>query len=195
MTDGWAAVSASRTDPRSRRSTADHVTRDRESAFAPSVLRRAWPRWAHACTGPWAASRSSRWPPANPVAPVMSGTPGTRSAAAVLALVVLAELGVLVLDRPPPPLVVAVPRDSFREALFERLPRPPAERLQLRGVERVAAIVAGTIGHRLDQRVGLADERQDPVRQVHVLDVVAAADVVDLAGRPPLDQQIDGAAM
>src|ERR1051325_1429115 len=117
----------------------------------------------------------------------MSGTPGTRSAAAVLALVVLAELGVLVLDRPPPPLVVAVPPDGFCEAVVERLARPPAQRPQLPGVERIAAIVAGTVGHRLDQRVGLADERQDPVRQVHVLDVVAAADVVDLPGRPLLD--------
>src|SRR4051812_50218145 len=61
------------------------------------------------------------------------------SAMTVLALVVLAELGIFVLDRTPPALVVAVPLHRLGEPLLERLERAPPERLELRGIERVAA--------------------------------------------------------
>src|SRR5262249_27622664 len=100
----------------------------------------------------------------------------TSGAGAVLALVVLPELRVQGLDRPPPGLVLAVPRHGVREPLREIGARPPPERRQLRGVERVAPIVPLTIRDRLDERRGLADQMQDAMREVDVLHLVAAAD-------------------
>ena len=71
----------------------------------------------------------------------------------------------------------------------------PAEPLQLRRVERIAAVVAGAIGDRTDQRFRLAGQIENPPGEIDVEDVIAAADVVDLARRAAIDQQIDGAAM
>src|SRR5690349_16399563 len=99
----------------------------------------------------------------------MSGPPATRvSAVPVLRLVVLAVLGVLILDRTPPPLVVAIPADGFRQSFLEGFLRLPPQRLQLGRIQRIASIVPGPISDRLDQRWRLADEFQQPVRQVHV---------------------------
>src|SRR5262249_1941526 len=193
MTDGRAASSARRTASRSRRSTADQRTPGRAAGSWP-------PARAIACTSaPPATRRSSRWPPANPVAPVTSGRPCTsipgRSAAAVPFLAVPPEGRILILDRPPPRLVLPVPADGGREPGVEVLARRPAERRQLRRVERVAPIVARAIRHRCDERRRPPDERQNPVREIDVLHLVAAADVVDLARHPLVDQQVDAAAV
>src|SRR6187455_2183718 len=153
------------------------------------------PGRCHATTcGAAAASgvsrRSNRWPAAKPAPPVTRtrGPEGDRATLAserrspgVLRLVVGLERGVLFPDRAPPPLVLPVPGDRLGQALLEVVLRAPAEPLQLRGVERVAAIVAGPIADRLDQRRGPSDEIEQPVGEVDVLHLVAAADVVDLA--------------
>src|SRR3954469_9137446 len=99
----------------------------------------------------------------------------------VLRLVVRPERGVVLLDRPPPPLVLAVPVDHLAQADLELDLWRPAETAQLRRIEAVPTIVPGSIGDRLDQRQRLAELRQDAMREVHVHHVVAAADVVDLA--------------
>src|SRR6266567_3080779 len=126
----------------------------------------------------------------------MSGRPVTRAASgagAVLALVILAELGILVLDRTPPPLVLAVPRHRFGESPIEGHFRSPADGLELRGVERIPSIVPGPVCHRPDERRGLAEQVEDAVREIDISNLIAAADVVDLAGDTALDQQIDRA--
>ena len=190
MTEGRAADSASRSACRSRRSTAAQAIESPGVGAAP-------PRCAHATTGPPPdTSRSTRWPPAKPVAPVMSGSPATgRSAVAGLFLVVPAERRIFVLDRPPPALVVAVPLHGLRETVFEPLAGLPAQRLELAGVERVAAIVALPVRDRLNQRDGLAGQLENAVGEVDVLDLVATPDVVDLSRNALVDQQIDTAAM
>src|SRR3546814_8966512 len=56
--------------------------------------------------------------------------------------------------RPPPVSMVAVPADRFRKAGLERLPRPPAEfGRDLAGVDGIAGIMAGSVGHERDQAV------------------------------------------
>src|SRR4051794_33029321 len=90
--------------------------------------------------------------------------PRTMSAerAAVLALVVLA-IGAAS-DRLPPPLVVAVPLHGPLESLGEVHPRLPAElRADLLRPERVPAVVAGAVGHVLDQRLVAAGELEYPL--------------------------------
>ena len=84
---------------------------------------------------------------------------------AVLVLVVLLEGGVLVLDGPPPRLVVEIPPHGLGEPLLEVGPWTPAERRDLRRVERVPAIVPRPIRHGSDERRGLAEEVEDPVRR------------------------------
>src|SRR5688500_1484041 len=62
----------------------------------------------------------------------------------VLLLVVLQVLAAL--DRLPPLRVVAVPLDRRADGLLELVPRRPAElALDLRRVDRVAAVVAGAV--------------------------------------------------
>src|SRR5260221_7735663 len=112
-------------------------------------------------------------------------------AVAVLRLVILAELRVAVLDRPPPPLVLLVPGDGVGEPLLEAVLRPPPEGLELRRVERIPPVVAGPVRDGRDQGRRLAAELQEAMREVQVLDLVAAADIVDLAGLPLVDQLID----
>src|ERR1051325_561367 len=129
MTDGRVASSARRTASRSSSSTVSQCT--------PGYRSGGWPpARANACASPPPAiSRSRRCPPANPVAPVTSGRPrppaAGRSAVAVLFLVVLPERRVLILDRTPPGLVLAVPLPRAREPLLEILARRPAERFEL----------------------------------------------------------------
>ena len=113
----------------------------------------------------------------------------------VLSLVVRLERRIALLDRPPPPLVLLIPPHGLDETALERHLRCPSDSTKLGGIETVAAIVTGTIGDRLDQRPWLAECIQDPVREVDVHDVVAAANVVDLAIRRTIDQQVNGATV
>src|SRR5688500_19582999 len=98
---------------------------------------------------------------------------------AVLGLVECAVRGVLFLDAPPPRLVVAIPLHRGREAGFEVCLWNPAEAAQLRGIERVPAVVTGPVRDRRNERVGAAGQRENAPRQVDVADLVPAADVVD----------------
>src|SRR3990170_6847272 len=85
------------------------------------------------------------------------------------------------LDRLPPVAAGAVPLDRLGETVLEAPLRPPAERAPPRRVEGVAAVVTGPIGHVADEpRVG-ARQLEDAARDLDVLELVAAADVVDLA--------------
>src|SRR3954469_16814338 len=62
------------------------------------------------------------------------------------------------LDGAPPRLVPAVPLDGLAEAVPEPDRRRPAEAAQLRTVDRVAAVMSGTVGDVVDQLlVGIED--------------------------------------
>src|SRR6187397_982162 len=177
--------SAAATASRSARSTAcQSRCRDGSGAVPPGR--------DQATTGARSASRSSMWPPTKPVAPVTRITPVMRAsgarARAVLARVVRAEGGVLLLDRPPPGLVFSIPAHRRGEARVEWHLWPPPQRFELARVEGVPPIVALSIGHRLNERRRPTDLLQDLVREVDVRDLVAAADVVRLARHAALDQ-------
>src|SRR5207247_1727739 len=115
------------------------------------------------------------------------------SAVAVLLFVIRAELAGL--ERAPPRLVLAIPGDGRRERVGEPMARRPAELADLLRVERIAPVVAGPILHGLDQALGLAGELEDLAREHDVLDLVAAADVVDLALAALAQHQVDGGAV
>src|SRR5688572_6396187 len=126
-------------------------------------------------------SRSSiRWLPTKPAAPVISVVMATSLPLAVLRFDVGLVTRVALLDRPPPPFVGLIPGHGLLQALLEVDLWRPAHRAQLGAAEAVAAIVALAILDRLDQLGPLAGELQHLVREVDVLHLVAAADVVDL---------------
>src|SRR5213075_2613470 len=104
------------------------------------------------------------------------------------------EFRVAVFDRAPPPLVIDVPPHCALQRLFEIGAKAEAEVLELLGGDGVAAVVALSIGDRLDERLRLAGELEDLPRDLAVLALVAAADVVRLAVRSVLDQEIDRGA-
>src|SRR5215207_1437027 len=83
----------------------------------------------------------------------------------------------------PPCLVVAVPRDRLRESCLEVAEaRSPTELLaELRGIDRVAQVVSGTVG---DEVVGvgrLAELREDELDDLLVVLLAVGADQVRLA--------------
>src|SRR5687767_12338860 len=105
----------------------------------------------------------------------------TTECLAVVPLVVLAVLAGA--DRRPPVLVVAVPVHRARQPVLEADLGLPAELVaELRRAERVALVVAGAVGHVLDQRLVTAGQIEDPAHDVDVLALVRPAHVVRLAG-------------
>src|SRR5437899_160135 len=102
----------------------------------------------------------------------------------VLLPVVLGKLAGL--DRLPPASVRAVPLDRLRQAFLERAPSPPAEPLELRGVERIAAVMAEPVVDVADEGWVGPGQLDDQPGDVQVL-ALLPADVVDLA-RPALAQ-------
>ena len=79
----------------------------------------------------------------------------------VLRLVVGAVLGVLLLDRAPPPIVVRGTTSTVSASPSSNAHRRrPSQLAQLRRVERIAAIVAGPIGHRPNQRCRALGQRR-----------------------------------
>jgi hypothetical protein len=82
-----------------------------------------------------------------------------------------------------------IPGDRVAQSLVERHFRPPTERAQLCRVERIPAIVPGTVCNRPDERLRFADQLQNAPGEIDIGEVVAAADVVDLAGRSCVEQQ------
>src|SRR5438132_730134 len=111
----------------------------------------------------------------------------------VLPLVVAAELAGL--DRLPPAAVRAVPLDGLAHSLPEVARRPPAELLELPGAERVTPVVAGAVLDVAQQRAVRARQLEDELDHLDVLVLVAAADVVGLAGLPLAQHELDPGAM
>src|SRR5215207_1360009 len=87
-------------------------------------------------------------------------------AAAVLRFVIRLEGRIALLDRPPPPLVLAIPRDRFCQTLVKRHLGLPAQGAELAGVERVAAIMSLPVLDGRDERCWFAHELQDAMRQI-----------------------------
>ena len=131
--------------------------------------------------------RSSRCPPANPVAPVTRVGPSAMSelrarAGPVLLLVVLAERRLLFLDSAA---TTTGSRDTTRRSRAS-----PSSNVSCGAQPSARSFVVssayrrswpGPIGDRPDERRRATGQLEDAMREVDVLDFVAAADVVDLA--------------
>ncbi len=98
-------------------------------------------------------------------------------------------------ERPPPPLVVAVPGDRLLERLVERTLLPPPEVGDLGDVDRVAAVVAEPVLDVVDAALVLAEQRQELVDERAVGRLVPGADVVDLAGLALLQHEVNARAV
>src|SRR6266536_5819195 len=99
------------------------------------------------------------------------------------------------LDRLPPGRLGPVPLDRGLERRRERVGRSPAEAVDLAAVELVAPCVARAVGDGGYVGLGLAQQIEDRARQRHVLDLVAAADIVDLPRLPLAEDEVDGRAV
>src|SRR5439155_3731548 len=115
-----------------------------------------------------------------------------REARLVLPAVVVLPLPGL--DRLPPAAVLAIPGDGLPEPVLEAPLRGPAERRELRAIERVAAVVAETVLDVPDEPGVGTGELQDPAGQLEVLELTAA-DVVDLSGLPFAQDELDRGAV
>src|SRR5689334_5401836 len=116
------------------------------------------------------------------------GSPG--SAIGVLPLVPGAELAGP--ERPPPCVVLAIPPHGALQRNGERVARRPAELRDFCGIHGVAPVVARAVGHPPDEHVRLPRQSQDLVGEHDVFDLVAAADVVDLAVATAAQHEVDG---
>src|SRR5205823_3233374 len=83
-------------------------------------------------------------------------------------------------DRLPPPLVPLVPAHGSLETVVEAHGGLPAKPSQLLRGQRVAAVVAGPVSHKLDQLGIGARQLDDPLHDVQVLALVGAPAVVRL---------------
>src|SRR5204863_3677175 len=91
-----------------------------------------------------------------------------------------------------PVAVIEVPADSIAQSGFECVARGPSQLLpDLRGVDRIAPIVARTIGNEGFQRATtlsrwtqLVDGVANPVHDLEVGPFVAAADIILFADAP-----------
>src|SRR4051812_26609840 len=170
---------AASTAPRSSSSTSCHSTPARSVPNGTGVSGRRHPSMG--C--PSGRRRSSRWPPTNPAAPVTRMGPCTplrAEARPVLRLVVLAEHGILLLDRPPPPLVGLVPGDGLFEPAIELRLGRPAEAAEPRRVERVAAVMAPAGRDRPGERRGAVGQCEEAGRGGHGLDLLSSPPVLHL---------------
>ncbi len=95
------------------------------------------------------------------------------------------------LETAPPALVLEVPGDRAGEPVVEARRRRPAQRAELGAVDRVAAVVAGSVGDEADKRGVGADELDDAARQREVVDFMPPADVVDLPRTPGAERKVD----
>src|SRR5262245_47190580 len=94
----------------------------------------------------------------------------------------------------PPAAMGSIPVDRRAQPVGERVARRPSElALDLARVDRVTAIVPEAIGDVADEVARLAERRQDLSRDVDVLALVAAAEVVDLADSPFAKHEVDAA--
>ena len=99
-------------------------------------------------------------------------------------------------DMLPPILMLKVPLDRLLDAILELRLRLPAEfRVDLRRVDGVAAVVALAVGDVLDEVFALAEFLEDGLDDIDIGALIVAADVVDLADTPLLQDQVDGMAV
>src|SRR5207253_1838152 len=92
-----------------------------------------------------------------------------------------------------PALMVEVPLHGFCQAALEGFPRRPAQlALDLAGVDGVAVIVAGSIGHKRDEltmrhvgrlRHELIEQRTERFDHLDVPSLIPPADVIGLPHR------------
>src|SRR4030095_1071832 len=101
------------------------------------------------------------------VGPMVSSRP-------ILPVIVRAELAGL--ERTPPRVVVAIPVHRRLQRGGEGVAGHPAELPELGAIQRVATVVAGSIGHRLDEALGPAGQPQDFAGPGGGLDLVARAE-------------------
>lgn len=120
------------------------------------------------------------------------GTPGCG----LLALRAVARLGGL-LGRAPPGLVGDVPVDRLLESLGEvGVGRPPAQlALELRTVDGVAAVVAGTVGDPVEVLGVLPHRLQDHAQDGDVVPLAVGADEVGLPHAALGEDVPDGAGV
>lgn len=99
--------------------------------------------------------------------------------------------------------MVEVPVDGIGEPCGERPLRPPAQRtFQLRTIDGVAPVVAGTIRHRLEQprvrRLGWptdVEQGAELVDEIEIAHLGAAADAVGLARFAPFEDDAQRAGV
>src|SRR2546427_8176683 len=99
------------------------------------------------------------------------------------------------LERFPPPAVVAIPRDRLLECFIERSLLTPAERRHLGDVDRIATVVPEAIGDVLHRPFVLAEDGEQLVDEHPVGGLVASADVVDLARRAGVERELHARAV
>src|SRR3954453_226431 len=99
------------------------------------------------------------------------------------------------LERFPPPAVVAVPGNRLRQRLVERALPAPSERRDLGDVDRVAAVVPESVFDVLHRRLVGAEGGEQLVDERPVGSLVAGADVVDLARRARVEHELDAGAV
>ena len=114
---------------------------------------------------------------------------------AVLRLIVGAERWIFFFNRTPPPLILAIPAHGIFQTLLEGNLWLPAKRPKLGRIEAVPQVVPLAILHLLDERLGPLGQTQQLVGEVDVSDLVAASDVVHLAGAAAFDDEIDAATV
>src|SRR5680860_1360583 len=98
-------------------------------------------------------------------------------------------------ERFPPGAVIAVPGDRGLEGLAEVALRLPAERLDLGRVDGVAPVVTEAVLHVVDHGLVVAGHLEDRVGEEAVRDLVARADVVDLADASRSQHDVDGLSL
>src|SRR5581483_2535670 len=81
----------------------------------------------------------------------------------------------------PPPFVVRIPLNRIGEGLLERVARLPAERARFGEVERIAAVMPGTVLDTADKFWRLVERVQNNFYNLEVVPFVVAANVVGFA--------------
>src|SRR5713226_282119 len=112
----------------------------------------------------------------------------------VVALVVVPVLTGL--QRTPPLGMVDIPAHGLLQSFLEGDPWLPTEVGDPRHIERIAVIVARTVGDVLDEAFGLANDLQHRIGDVIAIRLDARPDVVDgILQRRLVQYEIDGAAV
>ena len=122
--------------------------------------------------------------------------PGSGDELPLLSLGAVAGLGGL-LGGAPPGLVLHVPVDGLAQSLGEvgALGAPAELTPQLRGVDRVAAVVAGAVAHPVEVLGIAAHGLQDHPEDRDVVPLPVGADEVGLAHAAPREDVPDGAGV